>query len=98
MKILEGLLYIIKDHLKDGWEHYEYAKEAHCEKDDEVLRYHVEEGLHRIERMKVADKLFRKKLADMKYTPDELFKKMYDDIIEEAEYLEQCLTKMKTRT
>lgn len=99
MEDLQGLLYMIKDHLKDGWKHYEYAKKAHCNNHMEIVKYHVEEGLLRIERMKVADKLFKKYVPEMmpNANKDEFWKSMYDDLIEEAEYLEQCLIKMKSK-
>lgn len=98
MEGLHGLLYMIKDHLKDGWKHYDYAKQAHCDGDMELYRYHVEEGMLRIERMKVADKLFRKMVSEkMPNIKDDLWKSMYNDIIEDAEYLEQCFIKMKSK-
>lgn len=97
MTNMEGLYYFVKDGLKDSWEHNKYAKKAMESKDTEVAKYHIEEGLHRIERMKVVDRLFKKKMTEYKYEADSLFKMSYDDLISDAEYLEQCFIKMKTK-
>lgn len=99
MEDLKGVYYFIKDGLKDAWKHYDYAKKAHENKHMAIFKYHVDEGLHRIERMKVADRLFQQSLSEMKieHKDMELVNAMYDDIIEDAEYLERCLMKLKSK-
>lgn len=93
---LEGIYYFIRDGLKDAWKHYDYAKKAHMHNNIEVARYHIEEGLYRLERINVADKLFKKIIMNMENKDiNDLTKLMYDDIISDAEYLEQRFHKMK---
>ena len=95
MEDIEGIYYFIKDGLKDSWKHYEYAKKAHMHNNIEVVKYHIEEGLYRIERIRVADKLFRKLVMEHSNDLDDLSKLMYEDVIMDAEYLEQRFHKIK---
>lgn len=94
---LRNMWYEIKDHLKDAKKQYEFAEDAHELGDTELAKYHIANGLERIEMMKSADKMFNRLAKE--HVSDKgdntLWKAMYKDTIEEAEMLEQCFIKMK---
>lgn len=99
MKRLKNMWYEIKDHLKDAKKQYEFAEEAHELGDNDLAKYHITNGLARIEMMKQSDKMFHQLAAKHMgaKSEDSLWKTMYKDTIEDAEYLEQCLLKMKQK-
>ena len=100
VKHLSNLYKMIKDHYDDAYMHYEYAEEACEDGKMEFYRFHLEEGLSRIERMKNADRFFRKMASEhtaAKASEHMLWKHMYDDLIEDAEELEEDFRRMKSK-